>query len=89
MGAIGDRDTLLRFLRRMPQSVTAQHEELIDFVRTNKLYGRGIGFVDAHLLLATRMTTGARLWSNDKNLIATAKQFAAAYAIPGTSLAGA
>ena len=31
-------------------------------------FGRGIGYVDAHLLAATKLTTGASLWTRDKRL---------------------
>ncbi|MGI8722360.1 MAG: hypothetical protein ACR2JG_09060 [Geodermatophilaceae bacterium] len=36
--------------------------------------GLGIGYVDAHMLAATMLTTGARLWTRDKRLAAIAAQ---------------
>ena len=39
-----------------------------------QLFGLGIGYVDAHLLAATMLTTGARLWTRDKRLAAVASR---------------
>jgi hypothetical protein len=32
------------------------------------LTGRGIGFIDAHLLVTTALQASARLWTRDKRL---------------------
>ena len=39
---------------------------------TRHLFGLGIGYVDAHLLAATLLTTDASLWTRDKRLAAVA-----------------
>ncbi len=36
--------------------------------RTHSLFGRGLGYVDAHLLVSTALTDGASLWTRDKRL---------------------
>jgi hypothetical protein len=36
------------------------------------LFGLGIGYADAHLLAATRLTPGTRLWGRDRRLAAAA-----------------
>jgi hypothetical protein len=46
----------------------------MEFVARHGLYGRGIGWVDAHLLAATRLTDDCRLWTRDKNLAAVAAE---------------
>jgi hypothetical protein len=33
-----------------------------------KLFGSGIGYIDAHLLAAAAVTPGALLWTRDKRL---------------------
>ena len=38
------------------------------------LFGTGIGYIDAHLLAAVRLTPGAALWTRDKRLHDTAKE---------------
>ena len=40
----------------------------------HRLMGRGIGYVDAHLLAGTLLTVGARLWTRDLRLAAVAGQ---------------
>jgi len=41
-------------------------------IEEHSLFGRGIGYIDAHLLAAMRLTPGARLWTRDKRLSAVA-----------------
>jgi predicted nucleic acid-binding protein len=38
------------------------------FVDWHRLFGSGIGYVDAHLLAAVRLTAGAALWTRDRRL---------------------
>lgn len=45
----------------------------------HELYGIGIGYVDAQLLAATRLTDGALLWSNDRRLGAATKRLGCAF----------
>jgi len=40
------------------------------------LYGKGIGYVDVHLLAAVALTQGAKLWTRDKRLNAVADDLA-------------
>jgi len=45
------------------------------------LFGRGIGYVDAHLLAAARLTAGSRLWTRDRRLQAAAIELSLAAAL--------
>jgi hypothetical protein len=45
---------------------------LLTFINDHSLDGTGIGYVDAQLLAATRLTPDASLWTNDKRLAAAA-----------------
>ena len=38
------------------------------------LFGRGLGWVDVHLLAATLLTPGLRLWTRDRRLHAVAEE---------------
>ncbi|WP_345894257.1 hypothetical protein [Lichenifustis flavocetrariae] len=49
------------------------------FIDRFALAGRGIGYVDAHLLASTRLNVGSRLWTRDKRLAAVADQLKLAY----------
>jgi hypothetical protein len=44
------------------------------------LFGVGIGYVDAHLLAATRLTAAATFWTRDKRLHIVAKRLGLAMA---------
>jgi hypothetical protein len=52
-------------------------------VETRHLSGLGIGYVDAHLLAATLLTTDASLWTRDKRLAAAAADLEIAYRTTG------
>lgn len=54
-------------------------QEVRDFIERESLYGLGCGLVDMSLLASTLITSGARLWTLDKNLVATANRFDAAF----------
>jgi predicted nucleic acid-binding protein len=63
---------VLRAYRRLPPVTVAADEEVLRFIDLQALFGRGIGYVDAHLLAATRLTPGAKLWTHDRRLHAVA-----------------
>lgn len=46
----------------------ARPEEVLQLVGDNRLWGRGLGLVDAHLLAALRLEPGQRLWTRDRRL---------------------
>jgi hypothetical protein len=74
LGNLRQRDEVLRVLRRLPQATSAAHQEVIQLIDREVLFGRGIGYVDAHLLAAARLTAGSKLWTHDRRLRAVAAQ---------------
>jgi hypothetical protein len=82
LGNLGRRDDILRVLRRLPQAASASHREVLQFIEREPLFGRGIGYVDAHLLAAARLTVGSKLWTRDRRLQAVAAQLGLAAALP-------
>ena len=74
LGHLGRREEILRMLRRLPQVDSASHREVLQFVDREALFGRGIGYVDAHLLAAARLTSGTKLWTHDRRLQTVATQ---------------
>lgn len=79
LGNLRDRDKILADFRLLPHARSAAHEEVLQFVDHHRLFGRGIGYVDAHLLAATALSEDARLWTFDRNLAAAAAHLALAY----------
>ena len=61
------RSEILRMLKALPEAHLLEHEEVLNFLESRRFYGRGIGWVDAHLLAST-LLTGCRLWTLDKPL---------------------
>jgi len=66
-GMLKKRDEILSMLRALPESHLLDHDEVLTFLEARRLYGRGIGWVDAHLLAST-LLTGCTLWTLDKPL---------------------
>jgi predicted nucleic acid-binding protein len=81
LGNLRQRDDILRVLRRLPQATSASHLEVLRLIDREALYGRGIGYVDAHLLAAARLTAGSKLWTRTRRLQAVAGQLGLAAAL--------
>ena len=71
-GTLADRSTILELLQDLPASVVAESEEVLGFIERHRLHGKGIGYVDVHLLASVTLTDGAKLWTRDKRLRAAA-----------------
>lgn len=77
LGNFADRARVLGDLAALPKMAVAMEAEVLRFIEAARLYGRGIGYVDAHLLAAVRLTPGVRLWTGDKRLGAVAERLGA------------
>ncbi|MFO8074035.1 MAG: type II toxin-antitoxin system VapC family toxin [Polyangia bacterium] len=58
----------------LPRAGAVTHGELVAFVHEHGLAGAGVGYVDAHLLAATALEPGARLWTRDEKLAKLAER---------------
>ena len=72
-GNLHNRGEVLRLLETLPQAIVASHEEVLFFIERNALMGRGIGYVDAHLLAAAALGGSTPLWTRDKRLRSVAE----------------
>jgi predicted nucleic acid-binding protein len=72
-GSLEDRKTVLELLQDLPTAVVADADEGLVFIDRHQLHGKGIGYVDVHLLAAVALTQGAKLWTRDKRLRAVAQ----------------
>ncbi len=66
-GTLHNRQEILSTLRALPEARVAEQEEVLRFLEARRLYGHGIGWVDAHLLAST-LLTGCKLWTLDQPL---------------------
>ncbi len=71
-GNLANRDELLTLLATLPQAPIADHEEVLAFVEARRLMGRGLGWIDMHLL-ASATLEGLPLWTLDRRLAAAAQ----------------
>ena len=55
------------------------------FIERHELYGRGIGYVDVHLLAAARLHGDATLWTRDRRLREAAEILGVAMSKPPLS----
>ncbi len=72
LGNLRRRTDVIEMFRALPQASMADDDEVLDMIGRAGLGGSGIGYVDAHLLAATRLTYDCQLWTNDKRLDAVA-----------------
>jgi predicted nucleic acid-binding protein len=68
LGSLHQRRIVLESLCDLPQATVASDDEIMMLIKREQLYRLGIGFVDAHLLAAVRLTPGALLWTRDRRL---------------------
>jgi predicted nucleic acid-binding protein len=67
-GSLDNRTELLSLLRDLPQAPVATDAEALGFIERHALMGRGIGYLDVHLLASVALAGRARLWTRDKRL---------------------
>jgi predicted nucleic acid-binding protein len=78
IGDRGGRRELLVNYERMDQAPIVLHREVAAFVRDRRLHGRGIGWIDAHLL-ASALVGRLKLWTVDAPLANIARELGIAY----------
>jgi len=66
-GNLENRAEILSLLKALPMAAHAEHEEVMHFIESHGLMGKGLGYIDMHLL-ASAMLTKVPLWTLDKKL---------------------
>ena len=79
-GNLKNRSEVLQLLGELPAAPMATDPEALDFIERRALMGRGIGYVDVHLLASVALAGTAQLWTRDKRLAAVAADLKLAYA---------
>jgi len=72
-GNLKNRNEIISLLQSLPMAPTIEFDEFLFFIDRNHLMGKGVGFVDVHLLASAQLT-GIPLWTADKNLKSAADQ---------------
>ena len=77
LGNLANRESFLDDLDALPRAPIASDAELRACIAARALHGRGIGFVDAHLI-ASCLLSGHTLWTRDRRLHEVATELGAA-----------
>ena len=66
-GHLTNRSKILGLLEALPSVRVAEHEEVLHLLSSRRLHGRGLGWVDLHLL-ASALLSRCPLWTFDRAL---------------------
>jgi predicted nucleic acid-binding protein len=66
-GNLKNRGEVLSLLQVLPMAIRVEHEEVMQFIENNNLMGKGLGYIDMHLL-ASAILTKVPLWTRDRKL---------------------
>jgi predicted nucleic acid-binding protein len=66
-GNIKNRKEIVKLLESLPFSLIASHQEVLDFISHKDLMGKGLGYIDMHLLVSSILSE-TPLWTLDKRL---------------------
>lgn len=78
-GNLQRRDEVLGLLRGLPRAIVATDDEVVFFIERHTLMGRGIGFIDTHLLASASLSNETRLWTRDQRLHQVAQALGLAF----------
>lgn len=79
LGSVPDRKRFIAFLVSLPRFGEFDQMALIDYVQSSELHGKGVGMVDASLLMSCA-ENNAKLWTRDKRLLEQAARLNLDYA---------
>jgi len=77
-GNLRARSKILGDLRRLPSTIPAEQDEVLGLLEQYRLFGKGLTWIDLHLLASARLT-GCRLWTLDDSLRDLASHFKVGY----------
>ncbi|HHT9125884.1 MAG TPA: type II toxin-antitoxin system VapC family toxin [Candidatus Brocadiia bacterium] len=72
-GNLRNRLEILSLLQALPMTTQAEHEDVMQFIENYGLMGKGLGYVDMHLL-ASALLTEVPIWTLDKKLDEVSKE---------------
>ena len=78
-GNLRNRTEILSLLQTLPSVRNAEEDEVLQFIEKHRLMGKGLGYIDAHLL-ASSLLSHAALWTLDKRLGSAAASLGIRYA---------
>ncbi|MDZ4762890.1 MAG: type II toxin-antitoxin system VapC family toxin [Alphaproteobacteria bacterium] len=79
LGSLKDRAATLKDLANLARAPLATEAEVRSFIEFHRLFRRGVGYVDAHLLASVMLGQEMTLWTRDSRLAGVADEFSVAY----------
>jgi predicted nucleic acid-binding protein len=79
-GDLKNRREILSLLRALPSAEVADHEEILALIDSNQLMGKGLAYVDVHLL-GSAVLSGISLWTADRRLAEAATALGVCYSL--------
>jgi predicted nucleic acid-binding protein len=67
-GNLKNRKEIISLLKDLPKIAQAKDEEVLSFIEQNELMGKGIGYIDSHLLASVVLQGDTLLWTKDVRL---------------------
>ncbi len=67
-GVMPRRVETLALLQELPAARVASHAEVLAFIERKSLAGRGVGYIDLHLVASAMMTPDTLFWTRDRRL---------------------
>ncbi len=80
-GNLKHRSEVLKSLIALPDAPTIEYEEVLTFVEVHELFGKGLGWIDAHLLASVLLQHGT-LWTFDQPLRRAARKLRCSFESP-------
>jgi predicted nucleic acid-binding protein len=77
-GNMKDRAAILADLHELPPARLASNSEVLRLIEDRRLWGRGLGWIDIHLL-ASALLSNCRLWTFDARLAKAATELSLGY----------
>lgn len=78
-GCLSDRTNVISTLQSVFQFSIASDCDMLRLMEDHKVYGKGISYIDFHLLTSTKLTANSLLWTFDKRLRSAANKLGVAY----------
>lgn len=77
-GNLKNRAEILSLLQALPMAIYVEHEEVMRFIEDHTLMGKGLGYIDIHLI-ASAILTEIQVWTVDKKLNEIASKLGIGY----------
>jgi predicted nucleic acid-binding protein len=79
LGSLKDRSLVASTLAALDPAPVAEPDEVANLIESARLFGTGIGYVDAHLIASALLMVGGRIWTRDRRLQAAIQRLGIAF----------